>query len=130
MLHNTAAHAANCTAIGHNEHLCAHIPRSGAVPRNDGSQHRRGAGFFCLHHRIQQGDGIALGLGAGVFDLHDLRQNGKRDLRSRLRPDGKANGCVECIDPPVVQPGFQQLTAHQCGTATAAHHAHIGRRFL
>ena len=72
----------------------------------------------------------SLGLGAGILDLHDLRQNGKRDLLSRLRPNGKANGRAECIDSLVVQPFLQQLTAHQCGTATAAHHAHIGRRFL
>lgn len=87
-------------------------------------------GFFCLHHRIQQCDGIALGLGAGIFDLHDLRQNGKRDLRSRLCTNGKADGCAECIDPLAVQTVLQQLTAHQCSTATAAHHAHIGRRLL
>ena len=100
------------------------------MPRNNSSQYRRGMGFFCLHHRIQQCDGIALGLGAGIFDLHDLRQNGKRDLRSRLCANGKADGCAECIDPLAVQTVLQQLTAHQCGTASAAHHAHIGRRLL
>ena len=130
MLHNAAAHTAHGTAIGQNEHFCANIPRGGAVPRNNSSQYRRGMGFFCLHHRIQQCDGIALGLGAGIFDLHDLRQNGKRDLRSRLCTNGKADGCAECIDPLAVQTVLQQLTAHQCSTATAAHHAHIGRRLL
>ena len=130
MLHNAAAHTAHYTAIGQNEHFCAHIPRGGAVPRNNSSQYRRGMGFFCLHHRIQQCDGIALGLGAGIFDLHDLCQNRKRDLRSGLRPNGKADRCAECIDPLAVQTVLQQLTAHQCSTATAAHHAHIGRRLL
>ena len=130
MLHNAAAHTAHGIAIGQNEHFCAHIPRSGAVPRNNGSQHRRSAGFFCLYHCIQQCDGIALGLGAGILDLHDLRQNGKRDLRSGLRADGKADGGAERIDPLTVQTVLQQLTAHQCSTTTTAHHAHIGRRLL
>ena len=100
------------------------------MPCNDGRQHRRSAYIFCLHHCIQQCDGITLGLRAGILDLYDLRQNGKCDLRSRLRPDGKADGCAERLHSLAVQPGLQQLTAHQCGTATTAHHAHIGRGLL
>ena len=65
-----------------------------------------------------------------AFDLHDLRQNGQRDLLRRFCPDGKADGGMEPRYPCRVKACLCQLAAHQFRTSPAAHHAYIGRRFL
>lgn len=72
----------------------------------------------------------ALGLRAGVFHFHDLRQNGQRDLFGCFGPDGKSDGGLHSFHPCSIRPSFQQLSPYQCGPAPAAHHANVSRRFL
>ena len=62
--------------------------------------------------------------------MHDLREDGKRDLLRRFGPNGQTDGRTELLHPRRVQPGFGQLTAHQSRAAPAAHHADIGGGLL
>jgi len=100
------------------------------VPCNDRRQHCRLAVLCGLLHRRQKRRSKALGLRAGVFHFHDLRQNGQRDLFGCFGPDGKSDGGLHSFHPCSIRPGFQQLSPYQCGPAPAAHHANVSRRFL
>ena len=99
------------------------------MPGNDNGKHRFLSALVCVLHRIQQCGRKALGLRAGVLDRDHLCQNGKRDLLCRLGANGQTDGGTECFHTRRIHALLQQLTAHQCGTAFAAHHAHIGGRF-
>ena len=130
VFHDAAAHTAHSRAIGQEQHFGADLPRGGAVPCNDRRQHCRLAVLCGLLHRRQKRRSKALGLRAGVFHFHNLRQNGQRDLFGCFGPDGKSDGGLHSFHPCSIRPGFQQLSPYQCGPAPAAHHANVSRRFL
>mgnify|MGYP000251263632 CR=1 FL=1 len=109
VFHDAAAHTAHSRAIGQEQHFGADLPRGGAVPCNDRRQHCRLAVLCGLLHRCQKRRSKALGLRAGVFHFHDLRQNGQRDLFGCFGPDGKSDGGLHSFHPCSIRPGFQQL---------------------
>jgi len=122
VFHDAAAHAADGPAIGQKQHFGADFAGGRAVARNDGG---KDGGRIQRPQRCQNRRGKALGQRAGALDLNDLGQNGQRDLLRRLGPNSKADGRVERFHPCGVEPGFDQLAAHQRGTAPAAHHTDI-----
>ena len=100
------------------------------MPCNDRRQHCRLAVLCGLLHRRQKRRSKAIGLRAGVFHFHDLRQNGQRDLFGCFGPDGKSDGGLHSFHPCSIRTSFQQLSPYQCGPAPAAHHADIGGGLL